>query len=146
MIVLVLLALCTAGVTDLGAKATQSRSELRATTHPAGSRPADFGAVPIQSNALGHHLHVFLAKTCRSTVLAFLRTLNAGCDAGLKMFVGHSSVLSLNKNVSAHRSLKRSKKHADDHLPMCDVVTHRDGKLVVSNKEAYPWRLIPFAV
>jgi len=146
MVDFVLPAFRATSVTDFGAYSADVVGELRPSAHVGRRSPANLGAISVKSNALGHHLHVFLAKTCRSTVLAFLRTLNAGCDAGLKMFVGHSSVLSLNKNVSAHRSLKRSKKHADDHLPMCDVVTHRDGKLVVSNKEAYPWRLIPFAV
>jgi hypothetical protein len=77
---LVLFAFGTAGITDLGAKPAQVSGELGASAHPTRCGPADFGAVPVEPNALGHLLDILLAEAGVGAMLAFLRTLDAGFD------------------------------------------------------------------
>jgi hypothetical protein len=86
---LMLFAFGPAGVTHFGTLAAKIMSKLRTPTHPLDGPSTDVGAVSIESNTFGHHLHVLFAETGRGTMFAFLRTLDAGCDTGLEFVVRH---------------------------------------------------------
>ena len=86
---LMLLALGPAGVTNIGALAAKIMGELRPSAHPFDGPGANVRAISVESDTVGHHLDVLLAETRRGTMLAFLRTLDAGCDAGLKLLMRH---------------------------------------------------------
>ena len=101
---LMLLALGPAGVTNIGALAAKIMGELRPSAHPFDGPGADVRAVSVESDTFGHFLHVLLIETSRGTMLAFLGTLDAGCDAGLKLLMGHRTTLLCKREFdSAHR-------------------------------------------
>jgi hypothetical protein len=86
-------AFVSAGVADLGAKPTQFGGELRASSHEPGGHTADDGALPIQADAAGKHLHVLFLKAGGGAVFAFRGALIAGFNT--------RSVLVVHEDASA---------------------------------------------
>ena len=89
MLGFMLCAFRTASITDFCAHPTDVLGVLRTSAYKRCRRPADFGTVPIKSDALGHHGDILFTQAGIRTMLAFLRTLQAGLDTGLVLFVGH---------------------------------------------------------
>ena len=83
----VLGALVAAGFADFGALLQQVRGVLRATRHEAGREGADVGAVAVELNAAGHHLHVRLAEAGGGAVLAGGNAGMEGIEQGLVLGV-----------------------------------------------------------
>ena len=79
----VLGALVAAGFADVGALLQQVRSVLRATRHETGREGADVGAVAVELNAAGHHLHVRFAEAGGGAVLAGGNAGMEGIEQGL---------------------------------------------------------------
>jgi hypothetical protein len=89
------LAFRTAGIADFGAKTADIGSELRATAHVGRGAPADFGTIPVETNALGHLLDIPLAQAGVGTMLALFRTLDTSFDTGRVLCVSHQNILLL---------------------------------------------------
>jgi hypothetical protein len=89
MLDLVLAALGTARLADFRADSADFLHEPRSTAHISRGRPANFGTILIQPNALGHLLDILFAQASIGAMLAFLGTADAGFDAGLMFLVAH---------------------------------------------------------
>jgi hypothetical protein len=85
----VFLALGGAGFTDVGANTAEFGGELRSAAHEGRRTPADFRAVSVEPDALGHFLDVWFAKAGAGAALTRLGTLHASLDAGCISVVGH---------------------------------------------------------
>jgi hypothetical protein len=79
----------TARFADVRANPADLAGELAAAGHVPGGKPADRGAVHVQPDALGHHLHVLLAKASGRAVVASIRTAVARVDARLVLLMSH---------------------------------------------------------
>jgi hypothetical protein len=73
----VLFALVASGFADFGALAQQVLVVLGAAGHKAGGNGADVGAVAVNADTAGHHLHILFTKAGSSTMFA-------GGDAGVE--------------------------------------------------------------
>ena len=73
----VLLALVAADFTDFGAFAHHVLGVLRIAGHEAGSQGADVGAVAVDTDAAGHHLHILFFEAGGGAMFA-------GGDAGVE--------------------------------------------------------------
>ncbi len=85
----VLRALGAASFANFRAQATEIGGESRVATHERSGRPADFGAVTVEPNALGHHAHVVFLQAGRGALFALLCTLNTRFNAGGVLVVSH---------------------------------------------------------
>jgi hypothetical protein len=90
MILLMFGALLPAVLADIGAHPAEVGREPRPPAHERRRQPADRGAIPVQPDALGHHLHVRFAQTGVGAVLALLGTADASLDARL-VFLMHGT-------------------------------------------------------
>jgi hypothetical protein len=104
VVLLMLPALRRAGVTHFSVEAAHVGCELRASAHPPRRRPADFGAVAVESDAFGHGLDVLLTQASVGTVFAFLRALDAGFDARSVLLMSHANPPSKQKWVASVQS------------------------------------------
>lgn len=82
-------ALSPARFTNVGADRANLLHELGAAAHEPRGRPANFGAILVQPNALGHFLNVLLSETRVRAAFAFLRTLDTSVDTTLMFVVAH---------------------------------------------------------
>lgn len=89
MLGLVLAALITAGIADFGTELTNVVRQSRPPTHPRRCCPADFGAVSVEADALGHRGNIRFFETRIRAMFAFLGTSDARLDAGLVFLVSH---------------------------------------------------------
>lgn len=87
--VLVLLALGTARVAHFGAEPAQVDREPCIAAHPGRGCPADLRAIAIQSDALGHLLHMCFAQTGGRTLLARLGALDTRFNTRDVSMVNH---------------------------------------------------------
>jgi hypothetical protein len=107
-------------VADIGADAADFLYKLRSATHIRRRRPADFGAVFIEPNAVGHFLDVLLAKACVSAMLALLGTLNTDLDAFLVFQMAHR-ILPVKVNMTGttyHGGCKNSAASTESRAPI----------------------------
>src|SRR5207249_3246306 len=86
---LVLGALRAAGGARRRADLAQVFEETRTPAHESDGVPAQTGAVAVEPNALGHHLHVGFAQAGVGALLAGLGAARTGVDAGLVLLLGH---------------------------------------------------------
>jgi hypothetical protein len=89
MVNIMLSAFGSACLAHVGTDATNLLGKVRTAAHESGRRPADFRAVFIEPDALGHHLHVLLLEAGVAAMFAFLGTTDTGVDARLKILVRH---------------------------------------------------------
>ena len=89
MVHLVLRALHAASVASFGAKLADALGKLRATGHFAHRERADIGAAPVELDAAGHHLDVFLVQARGGTVFTGVHALMTRLNAVFVFFVGH---------------------------------------------------------
>lgn len=78
-----------ARLTDLGAHPAQFRRVGRAARHELSGQTANVGAVPVELNALSHHLDVVLPQTRCRAGLACCDAFVAGRDAGFILPIFH---------------------------------------------------------
>jgi hypothetical protein len=81
MLRLVLRAFVAASLADLGAQLQDGAGASAAARHRCSGQLADGGAIDVQRDAPGHHLHVILGQARRGAVVARRRTIVAGSDA-----------------------------------------------------------------
>lgn len=93
MVHVVLGALRTARFTDIRADATELLGKLRIPAHERRGHPADFGAVAVEPDALGHRRQATFPEARIGTVLASPGAFDTGLDAGSKFFMGHGEFL-----------------------------------------------------
>ncbi|GAB2452903.1 hypothetical protein GCM10011375_40000 [Hymenobacter qilianensis] len=76
-----------AGMTDLSTELQQVLGVLGSTGHEAGSQGTNIGAVAVQLNTAGHHLHVLLLQAGGGAVLAGSDTGVEGSEEALILIV-----------------------------------------------------------
>jgi hypothetical protein len=89
MVLMVLRAFQSAGITDFRTKAAQLMRELRAAAHKGCGSPAGLGAVTIQPDTFHHAGNVIFGEARRRAVFTNLGAAHAGFDTGLVFVVGH---------------------------------------------------------
>ena len=77
------------GLADHRANPAQILGERTAPRHEASGKAAKGGAVHVECNALGHHLHILFLQASRGTTIASVCAFVASVDAGLMQFVSH---------------------------------------------------------
>jgi len=78
-----------ARVANFGAELADLGREFGVARHFTFGKRADVGAATIQLDATGHHLHIFLVQTRRSTMFAGFDAVMASFDTIFIFFVGH---------------------------------------------------------
>ena len=91
VVVFVLGTLGPAGVAERGAQPAEVSVELGTPAHERGREPAERRAIPVQTDALRHHLHVGFAQAGGRAVFALLRAADTGFNARLMLTVCHGS-------------------------------------------------------
>jgi hypothetical protein len=89
MLHLVLGALVTTGLADVGAQAANGFGMFAATGHQGCSQRADLGAIHVQRDASSHRLHVLLLQARSSAVIAGHCASVARFDAGIEFLMRH---------------------------------------------------------
>ena len=90
------LMLCTfvaAGLADHRANPAHILGERTAPRHEARRKAAEGGAVHVQCNALGHHLHILFFEASRGAMIASVCAFVASVDTGLMQFMSHKALL-----------------------------------------------------
>jgi hypothetical protein len=88
MVLVMLRAFVRACIADIRAQLAHIRAELRAPAHEGRGRPAHVSAIPVEPDAIDHHLNVSFGQASLAAVPAHLSAPGAGIDTRLK-FVGH---------------------------------------------------------
>ena len=89
----VFVAFSAAGVTDVGAHATDFVCKVRTAAHESRGGPANFGTIPVQANTFGHLGDILLAETSIGAMFAFLGTLDTCLDTRLIGFMSNRGFL-----------------------------------------------------
>jgi hypothetical protein len=89
MLGFVLSALGAARIADVGTQRADRLGEIGAAAHIGGRRPANFGAIIIEPNALGHLFYIAFRQARVGTMLALLGAADAGLDTRLVFVVCH---------------------------------------------------------
>lgn len=90
MLLLVLLTLGTASITDIRAYTANVGGKTGASAHQRRRGPTDGGTIAIQSDAFAHGLDIRFAKAGVSAVFAFRGTMATCLDTRFKLFVRHN--------------------------------------------------------
>jgi hypothetical protein len=93
MICVVLHALVTARLADIGAQRTNVRRKIAAACHGCGGQSTDRRAVDIGANASGHHGRIGFCQTCRRTMITDFGATVTRCNAAGILLMSHSSFL-----------------------------------------------------
>ena len=91
VLVLVPLAFAAADLAHFGAAAADFIGKVRSAAHERGRRPAEFGTILVEPDAIDQGSEVAFAQTSLPTMLAFLRAFDAGVDTGAMLFVWHGT-------------------------------------------------------
>jgi len=94
MVVRMLAAFDAARVANVGADLAKFAGKMRSVTHERCGCPTDRGAISVEPNAFGHHLHVMLAQAGRGAMFTFHCAPDTRFDARLVFLVRHDFPLS----------------------------------------------------
>ena len=91
-----LAALFTARLANIGAQSADVRGKLAAARHGGGREPADRRAVHIRTNTVGHHGRIGFCQACSRTMITHFGATVAGCNAVGILLMSHGHILAKN--------------------------------------------------